>query len=225
MNKKGIFGGDKTIKMRRSRLAKALEFRFVAGRWRRMLIAVVVRLEGGEMTSLSLRQTLANEHGVHVGKYSYGSLLVPGFCDRHTTIGDYVSIGPNVRRFGAAHPLDRLSLHPYFYNVSLGLARPEDEVARSSLDIGADVWIGANVTILPGCESIGVGAVIGAGSVVVSNVPNYAIVAGNPAKILRYRFDVNERDRLLALAYWQLPPERLEEMVRAHQLRKFPGHP
>jgi virginiamycin A acetyltransferase len=200
--------------MRRAKLSWLLENPMIKGRARRKLLALIVRMEGGEMTSLSLRRLLSSQYNVHVGPYSYGSLLNPGNCDRYTWIGSYVSIGPNVRRFGAAHPLDRLSLHPYFYNPSFGIAQAEDEVARSQLVIGSDVWIGANVTILPGCTKIGIGAVIGAGSVVTRDVPDYAICTGNPGRVRRYRFDDDERRRLLSLAYWELAPHELENLLK-----------
>ena len=60
-------------------------------------------------------------------------------------------------------------------------------IGKSSLKIGNDVWIGARVIVLPGCKTIGNGVIIGAGAVVTKDIPDYAIVGGNPAKILKYR--------------------------------------
>ena len=57
------------------------------------------------------------------------------------------------------------------------------------LEIGHDVWMGQQAIILPGCKKIGNGAIIGGGSIVTHDVPPYAIVVGNPARVIRYRFD------------------------------------
>lgn len=159
------------------------------------------------MFSLTLRAILEKYHGVQVGNYSYGSLLAPGNADHSTVIGNYVSIGPNVRRFGAAHPLAQASLHPLFYNPSLGLVGQTGDVARSSCFIGHDAWIGANVTILPGCSSIGNGAVVGAGSVVTKDVPAFAVVAGNPAKILSQRFLQDRQELVTDSNFWDACPD------------------
>ena len=70
------------------------------------------------------------------------------------------------------------------------------------LNIGSDVWIGANAIITPSCKKIGNGSVIGAGSIVTKDVPDYAIVAGNPAKIIRYRFDATKISTMLTEKWW-----------------------
>ncbi len=173
---------------------------------RRLLLVAVVRWEGGQFHSRSLREILRRHHGVEVGAFSYGSLLQPGQADAGTTIGRYASIGPNVRRIGAAHPMDRLSLHPFWYNADLGYVTRESDVDRVPCVIGNDVWIGANVVILPGCRRIGDGAVVGAGSIVSKDVADFEIVAGNPARHLRTRLDIEQRQRLLAERPWDLEP-------------------
>ncbi len=159
------------------------------------------------MYSNTLRKVLSRYYSVDVGPYSYGSLLVPGNADRYTTVGAYVSIGPNVRRFGASHPLTSLSLHPFWYNPSLGMVDSASDVQRSGISIGDDSWIGANVTILPGCTRIGIGAVVGAGAVVTKDVRDFAIVVGNPAKEIGGRLTTTEREKLLKLQPWTLPPK------------------
>ncbi len=159
------------------------------------------------MYSLTLRNILRRHHGIAVGNFSYGSLLSIGNCDPHTEIGDYVSIGPNVRRFGASHPMDDPALHPLFYNPKLGLVSENKDVERSPCWIGHDSWIGANVTILPGCRRIGIGSAIGAGSVVTRDIPDFAVVAGNPAKIIRSRFTDNSQDAILRSKFWSLAPD------------------
>ena len=90
------------------------------------------------------------------------------------TFGRNVMIGPKTIMWGRDH------------GVELGLPMKEQSPIKQDIFIGDDVWIGASVTILKGV-TIGNGVVIGAGSVVVKNIPNYAIVVGNPAKIIKYR--------------------------------------
>jgi acetyltransferase-like isoleucine patch superfamily enzyme len=173
--------------------------------FRRRLVALVARLEGGDLRSASLRDVLDRHHGVTVGAHSYGSLLIPGRADPGTSIGRYVSVGPNVLRFGAAHPLDRLTMHPYWYQPALGFAAAED-VPRTALHIEAEVWIGANAVILPGCTRIGVGAVIGAGAVVTKDVPDFAVMGGVPARQIGLRLTEETRSALLANRPWDFPP-------------------
>lgn len=190
----------------RSSFIRPLLRRAGRGRSARLLLAVAMRLEGGQMTSRSLRDYLAGRYGVQAGDYSYGSLLIPGMSDRGLTIGSYVSIGPGVRRFGAAHPLERLSLHPYFYNPQLGLVGEDADVKRSDCRIGSDVWIGADALILPGCTRIGTGAVVGAGSVVTKDVTEFSIVVGNPARVIGERLSEQERDQVRQEAFWSRTP-------------------
>ena len=80
------------------------------------------------------------------------------------------------------------------------------------------MWVGQGVNILTGCHSIGNGAVIGAGSVVTHDVPPYAIVVGNPARILRYRLTLEQIEKVEASKWWELDKdelnERMEELLR-----------
>lgn len=180
---------------------------------RERLLSLVVRLEGGQLFSVTLRKVLRRWHSVEVGPYSYGSLLAPGRADRHTYIGAYVSIGPNVRRIGAAHPISDLSLHPFWYNSAFGFVDASHDVVRSAIHIGHDSWIGADVTILPGCSSIGVGAVVGAGAVVTKDVADFTIVAGNPAKRIGTRLTDLEREAILEAKPWLRPPAEAAQLL------------
>jgi virginiamycin A acetyltransferase len=74
--------------------------------------------------------------------------------------------------------------------------------------VGHDVWIGYEATIIPGVQ-IGNGAVVASKAVVTRNVPAYAVVAGNPAQVVRYRFDETTIARLQALAWWHWPSEKI----------------
>ena len=161
------------------------------------------------MCSLTLRKILRDFYGVDVGAYSYGSLCDPGMADPNTSIGRYVSVGPGVRRFGAAHPLDDVSLHPFWYNPDLGLVAPDHDVPRGHCRIESEVWIGANALIMPGCTRIGFGAVVGAGSVVTREVDDFTIVAGSPARVIGKRLTAEVRAALLKERPWELEPADL----------------
>lgn len=199
--------------------------RFVARYYTRLplrsaILDRAVRSEGGEMFSKSLRTVLKEHCGVTLGDYSYGSLARPGAADAKTEIGRYVSIGAGVRRFGAAHPVSNKTMHPFWYNSRFGLVKASADVSRSSIFIGHESWIGAGTIILPKVSKIGIGAVVGAGSVVTRDVPDFAIFVGNPAKLIGYRFTQSERDALLSDAPWELEPEEADQYFRhGNQLR------
>ncbi len=153
------------------------------------------------MYSLTLRQIFSKYHGIEVGLYSYGGCFDPSRINPLTKIGRYCSFAEGVCIFNANHPIERKSMHPFFYNPASGCVGG-DQVTRRQIVIGNDVWVGRNAIILPGCTRIGHGAVVGAGSVVTGDVPEFAIVAGNPARILRYRFSPEAASRLLNEKWW-----------------------
>jgi len=82
-------------------------------------------------------------------------------------------------------------------------------VGRGQITIGNDVWIGQSVTLRPGI-TIGDGAIVGGGSVVTKDVPPFAIVAGNPIKILRYRFTPEQIEKLLEIKWWNWSEEKIK---------------
>lgn len=125
------------------------------------------------------------------------------------TVGDYCSVGDSllVMSGGEHHP-SRVSTWAFCEHMQTG--EPGTSGTKGPVAIGNDVWIGSRVTVLSGV-TIGNGAVIGAGSVVVRSIPDYAIAAGNPARVIRYRFDPDTIARLLAVAWWEWP----EDKVRA----------
>lgn len=200
--------------MRQTLVGKLFARHYAHMPFRNALLKLCMKLEGGQLFSLTLRAVLQQQLSVRVGNYSYGSLLIPGMADAHTVIGNYVSIGPNVRRYGAAHPIQDLAMHPFWYNPKLGLVSKKYDVKRTSCLIGDDVWIGANCVILPGCKRIGTGAVIGAGSIVTKDVPDFAVVVGNPARQISIRLDEYERDQLLTLNPWSTDPEAASVILR-----------
>lgn len=137
-----------------------------------------------------------------VGDYTYigGSNKI-----QYAIIGKFCSIGPEVRIGLGIHPTNLKSTYPGFYTRS-EYYRVEklydfNGEEYKQVEIGNDVWIGARATILDGVK-IGDGAIVAAGAVVAKDVPPYAIVGGVPAKVIKYRFDENRIEELLAEQWW-----------------------
>ncbi|MFD5181009.1 CatB-related O-acetyltransferase [Nocardia sp. NPDC058379] len=133
-------------------------------------------------------------------------------------IGKFCALATGVRFLmnGANHRMDGPSTFPFptmggAWSAHLDLLT--DLPNRGDTVVGNDVWIGNGATIMPGVR-IGHGAIVAAGSVVTRDVPDYGIVGGNPARLLRTRYDDNDITRLLALAWWDWPTTHLTEHVR-----------
>jgi virginiamycin A acetyltransferase len=171
-------------------------------RW--MVRSILLRIEGGELYSLTLRDIMRKYHGVDIGLYTTGAAFVPWAFRPGTKIGRFCSIFPTVRAFNANHPMNLKSTHAFFYNPVWGLV-DEFFVALPPIAIGNDVLIGHNAIILPSVRMVGDGAVIGAGSVVHEDVPPYAVVVGHPGRIVRYRFKKEVIADLLASRWWNKP--------------------
>lgn len=139
-----------------------------------------------------------------LGAYSYSHSVFPA-----VRVGRYCSIGPGVRVTGNHHPTQWVTTSPVIYKARRrrvfglpGDAVPEFAEAAAPVEIGHDVWIGQDVLLRDGIR-IGDGAVVAAGSVVTRDVPAYAIVGGNPARVLRDRLDPGLAAALAALAWWR----------------------
>jgi acetyltransferase-like isoleucine patch superfamily enzyme len=144
---------------------------------------------------------------------------------QNTNIGSFCSIANNVYIGLGAHPTDYFSTSTLFYRVSntFNLKIVDDNLDFSEYqltEIGNDVWIGARVTILGGVK-VGDGAIIGANAVVTKDVPPYAIVAGVPAKIIRYRFPPDKVGQLLKLQWWTWPLEEIIQRMGELNLMKI----
>ena len=129
-------------------------------------------------------------------------------------LGKYCSIAMNVIIGTGQHPTDQVSTHPAFYSIDQPIAKTFSKetsfLAVKKTTIGNDVWIGQNAVIMDGIN-IETGAIIAAGAVVTKDVPSYAIVGGVPAKIIKYRFGEETRNRLMELEWWNKSDEWLTE--------------
>lgn len=191
---------------RRSAFGGLLELAARRRRLRPAAIKLALRIEGGPFYSHTARVLLERYYGVRIGAYSYGPCFRPGAFAPGLVVGRYVSMAEGVRYAHRNHPIERLSMHPFFYNAKLGYVS-EDNIPSSRLEIGHDAWIGANAFITSRCRRIGIGAVVAACSVVTRDVEDFAIVGGNPARLIRYRFEPDTIRRILASRWWELPVE------------------
>lgn len=137
---------------------------------------------------------------VKVGKGTYGELFVVtrDYQNVHLIIGDYCSIAGGVKfLLSGNHQYNIVSTYPYELLI-LKSREGGIAVAKGDIIIGDDVWIGENAIVCSGV-TIGQGAIVAAGAIVTKNVEPYAIVGGNPAKVIKYRFDESIRKKLLQI--------------------------
>jgi len=153
-----------------------------------------------EFSDVKLRAQFERDYGIRVGLYSYGC-FDRARIDPNTTIGRYCSFAPTAQVFNRNHGMNYIGTTPYFYNSSLGIVQ-KDAVEYETCEIGDDVWIGHNASILPSARKIGRGAVIAAGALVTRDVPPYAVVAGSPAKVVKFRFDDDTIKKIEESGWW-----------------------
>ena len=133
-------------------------------------------------------------------------------------IGKFVNIASHVRINPTNHPMWRATLHHFAYrSISHLMADNDDEEVSNwrkqyRTIIGPDVWIGHGAIVMPGV-SVGTGAIIGSGAIVTKDVADYAIVAGNPAKLIRYRVPEDIADALKRIAWWDWSREQIIEAI------------
>jgi virginiamycin A acetyltransferase len=162
---------------------------------------------------------------IEVGEFTYYSGLdfesqvthhYPDLYGDRLVIGKFCQIAAGVEFVmnGANHQMNSASTFPFYILKDWGAVAPDLTLLPLKGDtvIGNDVWIGEKATILPGVR-IGDGAIIGLRSVVGSDVPPYTVAAGNPARPIRQRFDPELAGLLERLRWWDLPVERIQELI------------
>ena len=160
-------------------------------------------IEVGEYTYFSGRDF--ESHVTHHYPFYGDRLIIGKFCQ--------IAAGVEFIMNGANHQMNALTTYPFYI---LGWEQNPPDMAdlpnKGDTVVGNDVWIGQNVTILPGTH-IGDGAIIGARSVVSGNVEAYTIVAGNPARLVRRRFDPELQGLLEQLKWWDRPAEEIADLI------------
>jgi acetyltransferase-like isoleucine patch superfamily enzyme len=148
---------------------------------------------------------------VGVGSYGWKNLVLHGGGTLH--VGNYSSIGPGVDVFlGADHRLDWVTTYPFttFHEGAFGIAG--SPTSKGQVSIGSDCWIGAGAALLSGI-TLGDGSVVAARAVVTKDVPPYSVVAGNPARVVKRRFNEQVTQRLLGTKWWSRPREVVDQLV------------
>lgn len=200
------------MRHRSSSTIRQLYGRGSAGRL--LAIRLINRLEGGEIYSSTLRDIFRDHHGVDVGAYTHGGCFVPHAFGPNTVIGRYSSIARTAFAATLDHPTDFKGMHGFFFNSNLGFTDRVREYDR--LEVGSDVWLGHNSVISSSVSTIGHGAVIGAGAVVFKDVPPYAVVVGNPGRVVRYRFEAETIAELLDEKWWEHDIDELRSSRRTY---------
>lgn len=167
-------------------------------------------LRGCKIDKTAKVGTGSNCINVKMGRYSY---MGKNNSVCNTSIGSFCSIASYCAIGGGDHPIDSVSTSPVFFEGRNIFGKHFSQIHKElnkEVVIGNDVWIGENVFVNSGIK-IDDGAIIGAHSVVTHDVPPYAIVAGTPARILKYRFEQDEIARLLEIKWWYWTDKNLRE--------------
>lgn len=158
----------------------------------------------GDFTYIS--DTDFESHVTHHYDFYGDRLIIGKFCQ--------IAGGVNFIMNGVNHQMNAVSTYPFYILEGWDQEVPalERMPLKGDTVVENDVWIGQNATILPGVH-IGNGAIIGANSVVGSDVPPYTIVAGNPARFVRKRFDDELIGLMQRLEWWNLPVEKINNLI------------
>ncbi len=195
-----------------------------------------------EITSLTYIKPTITKPNIIVGEFSYyaGQDFQEQVTHHYEFIGDKLIIGKFCQiaagvefvMNGANHQMNCASTFPFYIFEGWNEEAPKisDLPLKGDTVVGNDVWIGQNATILPGVH-VGDGAIIGLNSVVSNNIPPYTIAVGNPARVIRKRFDDELIDLLLKLKWWDKTINEIQRLIPLlvcsdlekvkHELRKL----
>ena len=145
-------------------------------------------------------------HVTHLYEWNGDRLIIGKFCQ--------IAAGVEFVMNGANHQMNAVTIFPFYTLQGWNMKAPalSDLPIKGDTVIGNDVWIGQNATIMPGVY-IGDGAIIGANSTVAGEVQPYTIIAGNPARLIRKRFDDEMIDLLERFAWWDRPIDEINALI------------
>jgi virginiamycin A acetyltransferase len=183
-----------------------------------------VTLDGQPLPGMVALAAAIDHPNIRIGKHAYASdfdpppdwaaqlapYLYPG-APETLWIGAFAQIAQGVRFITASanHPMSGLSTYPFrLHDMATAIPYIDEATTHGDTVIGPDVWLGFEARVMPGV-TIGAGAIIAACAVVARDVPPYAVVAGNPARVARMRFDAKTIARLLDLSWWDWPDDAI----------------
>lgn len=187
------------------------------------------KIPNPDLPELCYIKNCITRKNISAGDYTYyDDKLMPTNFEKHVThhypfIGDHLKIGKfcqiaegvEFMMNGANHILNGFTTYPFYIFGKDWAKHPMSEKVpnlKGDTVVGNDVWIGHNVTILPGVK-IGNGVIIGACSVVTKNLPDYCVACGNPARVVKYRFDKKVIHQLLKIKWWDWPVEKITKNI------------
>ncbi|WP_302182637.1 CatB-related O-acetyltransferase [Paraconexibacter antarcticus] len=174
----------------------------------RSLRGAVLGADNAEMIRLRRKGLVITGHET----YGIPTILTYDGGTERLLTGSYCSLGGTFL-LGGKHAVDAVTTYPHRINWKLpGAYHDGFPTPTGDTVLGSDVWTCAGSLILSGVR-IGDGAIVGAGALVTKDVPPYAIVGGNPARVLRYRYDEAQREALLAIRWWDWPIDAVREAV------------
>lgn len=149
-----------------------------------------------------------------IGPGSYGPLVIKSWGEgAKLIIGNYCSFAEGAKvLLGGEHRSDWITTYPFNILWEEGKNITGHPLSKGNVTIGHDVWVGTDAIILSGV-TIGTGAIVGARAVVTKNVPPFGIVVGNPARMIRKRFDDETIEKLLQVAWWNWSREKIAQML------------
>lgn len=196
-------------KISKNRFAKARKLRkkgFIAETRNLMFVSLDTTIE----PPVYINGQASIDRSTIIGKYTY--IQGSGRISPNVKIGRYCSIAGGVNIAPTDHPVDWLTTHPVAFDTKRYLNTiPSKQITfhdNRVTSIGNDVWIGIHSIIKKGL-TIGDGAIVGSGSIVTKDVPPYAVVAGVPAKIIKFRFSEEIIRKLLEIKWWDLDEKHL----------------
>jgi virginiamycin A acetyltransferase len=186
------------------KIVKIFVFKLINKKKSLIIRSQFVNLKTNIGNNVTIMEGTVTDHLTSIGDYSY----IGRYCYlTKVKIGNYCSIANNVSIGQGEHNLNKISTNSIFYENAF------KELTKNDCEIGNDVWIGVDSIIRRGVK-IGNGAVIGANSVVTKDVPPYAIVAGCPAKIIRYRFEQEKINLIESSKWWIFPPSEAKNIFQ-----------